>query len=324
MGRIIFHLAPPFAPAYRTPMSSASTPQSTRLSVLIPFGIVVLIWGSTWLVITGQLGVVPPSWSVSYRFVVAGVAMLAWAAYRGELARLDARGWGFALALGVLQFCFNFNFVYRAEQYVTSGLVAVVFALLLVPNSILARIFLGQRMGLQLLVGSAIAIGGVSLLFLHEVRADPNGSTALFTGIGFTLAGVLSASVANVMQATPTARAYPMVGMIGIAMLIGAAIDAAYAWATVGPPVFPADAMYWVGVVYLGIFASAIAFPLYFGIIRTIGPAKAAYNGVIVPVIAMLLSTVFEGYRWSLLAGAGAVLVLVGLVVALTARRPNR
>ena len=305
-------------------MSHAPPPQSARLAVLIPFGIVTLIWGSTWLVITGQLGVVPPSWSVSYRFVVAGVAMLAWAAWKGELARLDARGWAFAGALGVFQFCLNFNFVYRAEGFVTSGLVAVVFALLLVPNATFARIFLGQRMGAQLLAGSAVAISGVALLFLHEARSDPRGTATLLTGIGFTLAGVLSASAANVMQGTATARAYPMLGMLGVAMLIGAGVDAGYAWTTVGPPVFPASPAYWAGVLYLGIAASAIAFPLYFGLIRAIGPAKAAYNGVIVPVIAMLLSTLFEGYRWSLLAAGGAVLVMIGLVIALTARRPNR
>ena len=79
---------------------------------------------------------------------------------------------------------------------------------------------------------------------------------------------------------------------------------------------------YIVGVLYLGLVASALAFPLYFGVLRVIGPAKAAYSGVIVPVIAMLLSTVFEGYLWSPLAAAGAVLAGIGLVVALRARRP--
>jgi drug/metabolite transporter (DMT)-like permease len=79
-----------------------------------------------------------------------------------------------------------------------------------------------------------------------------------------------------------------------------------------------------LGLAYLGIFASALAFTLYFGVLRIIGPAKAAYSSVIIPVIAMLFSTVFEGYRWSLLAGAGAVLTGIGLVIALRARRPAR
>ncbi|SOB79635.1 Permease of the drug/metabolite transporter (DMT) superfamily [Sphingomonas guangdongensis] len=305
-------------------MNAADRPQATRAGILIPFAIVTLIWGSTWLVITGQLGVVPPSWSVSYRFAVGGAAMLGYAAWRGERARLDASGWAFAAALGMLQFVCNFNFVYRAEQYITSGLVAVVFALLLVPNALLGRLFLGQRLGTQLLVGSAIAVCGVALLFLHEVRADPGNTAALLAGLALTGAGVLSASCANVMQGTALARRFPMIPTIGVAMLLGALFDALYAWATVGPPVFDPRPSYWLGVVYLGVAASAIAFPLYFGIIRVVGPAKAAYSSVLVPVIAMLLSTLFEGYRWSPLAAAGALLVIGGLVTALTARRPNR
>ncbi|MEV9195502.1 EamA family transporter, partial [Klebsiella pneumoniae] len=94
-----------------------------RLAILIPFGIVTLIWGSTWLVIRGQLGVVPPSWSVTYRFLIAGIVMLGYAAVRRERVQLDARGWGFAALLGLMQFCLNFNFVYRAEAHIASGLV---------------------------------------------------------------------------------------------------------------------------------------------------------------------------------------------------------
>jgi drug/metabolite transporter (DMT)-like permease len=299
-------------------------PQSTRLAVLIPFGIVTLIWGSTWLVIRDQLGVVPPSWSVSYRFLLAGLCMTAYALVRRESFRLGMRGFAFAGLIGVTQFCLNFNFVYRAEEHITSGLVSVVFALLLVPNALFARIFLGQRLGRQLMLGSAIAIAGIVLLFVREARADPNGPGQALLGIGLTLCAILAASTANVMQATPTAARYPMGSVLAVAMLVGAAIDAGFAFATVGPPLIEHRLVYWLGIAYLGIFASALAFPLYFGVLRTIGPAKAAYSSVIVPVIAMLLSTMFEGYRWSALAVAGAALTAAGLVVALRARRPNR
>ncbi|AJP73088.1 DMT family transporter [Sphingomonas hengshuiensis] len=301
-----------------------NTPRSTRLTVLIPFAIVTLIWGSTWLVIKDQISVVPASWSVSYRFAVAGVVTLIWAAARGDGIRLDARGWGFALALGFAQFVMNFNFVYRAEAHITSGVVAIVYALLLVPNAILARAFLGQKMGRQLLLGSAVAMAGVALLFVHEARLSPVGPHEALIGIGLALAGVLSASVANVMQATRTARAYPMATILGWAMLSGAAIDASWAYATAGAPVFEMRAGYIAGILYLGVIGSSITFTIYFQLIRTIGPAKAAYTSVLIPVIAMLLSTLFEGYRWSLLAGAGSLLALAGLVIALRARRPNR
>lgn len=299
-------------------------PRSSRLSVLIPFAIVTLIWGSTWLVIKDQLHVVPPSWSVTYRFVVAGVAMLIWAAMRKEQLGLDARGMGFAAALGVSQFVLNYNFVYVSEQYITSGVVAVVYALLLVPNAVLARVFLGQRMGAQLVIGSGIAIAGVALLFVHEARLSAAGTQQVLVGIAIAFVGLLFASVANVMQATRTAKAYPMATMLGWAMLIGAALDAVFSFVTVGAPVIELRWGYWIGILYLGVFGSAVAFSLYFALIRTIGPTKAAYSGVVVPVVAMLLSTLFEGYVWSLLAAGGTALVVAGLVVALRARRPNR
>jgi len=299
-------------------------PQSTRARILIPFAIVTLIWGSTWLVIRDQISVVPASWSVTYRFLLAGLAMLAFARAKGERVRLDAAGWLFAMAVGTLQFVLNFNFVYRAEAFITSGLVAVVFALLLVPNALLARLFLGQRLGRQLLVGSGIAMAGVTLLFVHEVRSDPHGPATALTGIGWTLLAILSASCANVLQATRTAKRYPMLPTLAVAMLIGAGLDAVFAFLTVGPPVVEMRIGYLLGILYLALFASALAFPLYYGVLRVIGPAKAAYSSVIVPVIAMLLSTLFENYRWSPLAAGGAALAGAGLVVALTARRPAR
>jgi drug/metabolite transporter (DMT)-like permease len=302
---------------------SDARPNSTRASVLVPFAIVTLIWGSTWIVIRDQLGVVPPSWSVTYRFLVAGLVLQAVAMVRREAVTRDPGFWVFATTLGLLQFVLNFNFVYRAEQHITSGLVAVTFALLLVPNALFARLFLGQRLGRQLLIGSVIAMAGVALLFLQEARTDPSGGHRSFLGIALTACAILSASSANVMQATRTAARYPMVPTLATAMLIGAALDAAWAWITTGPPVIEPRWSYLAGVLYLGVVASSLAFTLYFRIIRTIGPAKAAYNSVIVPVIAMLLSTVFEDYRWTPLAAAGGVLAGIGLVVALSARRPK-
>jgi drug/metabolite transporter (DMT)-like permease len=303
-------------------------PAVTRPRVWLPFLTVVLIWGSTWIVIRDQLGAgaagVPPSWSVSYRFLVAGLALAAIALARRERVAVTKGFLGFAAVLALAQFVLNFNFVYRAEGHITSGLVAVVFALLIVPNAVLARVFLGQRAGGRFLAGSAVAIAGVVLLFVHEARADPSGPGATLVGIGLTACAIVSASVANVMQATERARRHPMIPMLATAMLMGSAMDAAFAFATVGPPVIDPRPAYLAGVLYLGLVGSSLAFTLYFRIIRAIGPAKAAYNGVMVPVVAMALSTLFEGYRWSALPAAGAALAMMGLVIALSARRPAR
>ena len=302
----------------------ADRPRATRLAVLVPFALVTLIWGSTWLVIRDQVSVVPASWSVAYRFLLAGLTMLVLALARRERLLFDARGWGFAVVLGVTQFCLNYDFVYRAEEHLTSGLVAAMFALLLLPNALLGWAFLGQGLSRRFLVGSLVAMAGVALLLVHEVRADSHGGHDAWLGIGFSLAAILAASVANVLQATETAKAYPMVAMLAVAMLIGALLDAATAFALSGPPVIEPRVGYFVGIVYLGVVGSAIAFTLYFNVLRVIGPAKAAYSSVITPVIAMLLSTLFEGYHWTALAVAGGLLTLVGLFMALRARKPVR
>ena len=293
------------------------------LKVQIPFWICTLIWGTTWIVILGQLGTVPPSWSVTYRFLTAGAVMFAYAKFTGAPLRIGRDGQIFAIIFGAAQFVFNFNFVYRAEAHITSGLVAVIFALLIVPNTVFARIFLGTRPSPRFYLGSGIAIAGIGLLFLKEYRAAAAGSDAVLLGIGLTLCGIISASVANIMQATKRAKALPIASLLAWGMLWGTLFNALLAWATVGPPVIEPSFTYVGGVLYLGIAASAIAFMAYFNVIRMIGPGPAAYSSVIVPVIAMLISTIFEGYHWTLLAGAGGVLTMAGLVIALTARRPS-
>jgi drug/metabolite transporter (DMT)-like permease len=289
--------------------------------VLFPFILITLIWGSTWIVIRDQIGTVPPTWSVTYRFIIAAAAMFVYARATGASLRIGKEGHVLALLFGIPQFFLNFNFVYAAEHYVTSGLVAVVFALLLVPNSALARLFLKHPLSGQFVLGSAIAVAGVALLFLQELRASAAHPGQVLLGIGLTLLGMLSASAANIMQATERLRRRPISSMLAWGMAYGVLANAAMAFLLYGPPTAEARLGYWAGVAYLGLLASALAFTFYFGIIRVVGPARAAYSSVLVPIIAMAFSTAFEGYHWSKLAVAGGVLALAGLVIALRSRR---
>ncbi len=291
--------------------------------ILIAFLIVSLIWSSTWIVIKDQLGIVPPVWSVSYRFLIASAAMFLAARLSGIGIALGSGGHRLALALGIAQFVLNYNFVYAAELHITSGLVAVVFALLMVPNALFDRLFFGQRASKGFLAGSAVAIAGVALLFVQEFRQGGTAPAATLTGLGFSMIGLLAASASNVMQLAEGMKKRPVTAMLAWAMLYGALIDMVYALATEGPPVIEARIGYWLGLFYLGLVGSSIAFLLYFRLIRDIGPGKAAYSGVLVPVLAMAISTVVEGYRWSTLALAGGALALAGMVIALRAGRPE-
>ncbi len=290
-------------------------------SIVIPFIIFTAIWGSTWIVIRDQLGVVPAVWSVTYRFVLAAVAMAAVARWKGHSLRLDRGGMIAASIIGAAQFCVNFNAVYLAEMFITSGLVATVFALLLIPNSLLAWGFLGQKPTRRFFWAALVASAGIGLLFLHEVRAAPASSVDIAIGLGLTLIGLLGASVANVYQAGKEARRHPLFALLAWSMIIGALFDAAIALAVAGPPVFDPRPAYWLGVAYLALAASVLCFSLYFPVVRKIGPGKAAYSSVIVPVIAMALSTAFEDYRWTPLSIGGAVLALSGMLLAIIGRR---
>jgi len=285
--------------------------------ILIPFIIITLIWGSTWIVIRDQLGPVPPAWSVTYRYVVASAAMFASALVMRVPLALGREGHLFAVAFGIPQFVLNFNFVYAAEQYITSGIVAVVFALLLVPNSALSRLFLKHLVTGRFLLGSTVAMAGVALLFANEMQNSPASSRQVAIGIGLTLLGVVAASISNVMQASARFRAYPVVALLSWGMFYGTVGNAVVALVLSGGPVFEDRLGYWAGLVYLGVFASALAFTFYLRIIRAVGPGRAAYSSLLVPIIAMALSTLFEGYRWSRLAVIGCLLALLGLYIAL-------
>ena len=294
--------------------------------VLIPFVLIILIWSSTWIVIKDQIGgsdgiAVPSTWSVTYRFMIAAAAMFAYALATRAPLRIGGTGHRLAAPFGILQFSLNFNLVYAAEHHVTSGLVATVFALLMVPNSALAWLFLKQRFTARFAAGSAVACIGVALLFVQEMRSSPISAAEIAVGIGLSLLAVLAASSANVIQASPRAATWPMASLLAWAMVYASIANALFALALDGPPTAEPRIGYWLGLIYLGLFASAIAFPLYFAVIRAVGPGKAAYSSLLIPIIAMAISTVAEGYRWTLLAIAGGLIALAGMAIALSARR---
>jgi drug/metabolite transporter (DMT)-like permease len=276
---------------------------------VLGFVILSLVWGSTWLVIKDQISAVPVGWTVTWRFVLATFGMFALALVRRDSLALARPALLLAAITGLFQFAGNFQLVYRSEHYLTSGIVAVFFALLLVPNALLARVFVGTPVTRRFLSGSLVALAGIGLLFLHEYRIAPAGPA------------VLTASISNVLLATDLAKRQAMVPFIAWSMLFGSLGNAGFAWVTSGAPVFDPRPAYLWGIAYLGIIGSVLTFPLYTSLIRDWGPGKAAYNGVVVPVVAMALSTLFEGYRWSLLAAGGAVLAMVGLLIALSGRK---
>jgi drug/metabolite transporter (DMT)-like permease len=306
-------------------MTQAAAPELSGPSmlsprVLIPFMLTGTIWGSTWFVITGQISNVPAAWGVFYRFMLATPALFVLAVVMGNRLRLNRPEHLLAFGVGIAQFSGNFLFVYHAEAHITSGIVAVMFALLMVPNAVFAKIFIGEKVQPGFIGGSLVAIVGVALLLVHEWRVAPlDGNVGL--GIVLAIGGMLAASIANVVQANPTGRGVPMVSFLAWAMVYGTLFDLAFALITVGPPVVPQAWQFWAGTAYLAIIGSVVTFPLHYNLVREIGAGRTAYNGIVTVCVAMLLSTLFEGYRWTWLTAIGAALALLGMGLALRSKQ---
>src|SRR5438045_900998 len=226
--------------------------------VTLPFIVFTAIWGSTWIVIRGQLGAVPPQWSVAYRFTIAAAAMALIAVAKGDGLRLGRGGLSAAVFLGFTQFCINYNAVYLAERHITSGVVATVFALLLIPATLMGWAFLGQRPSARFAWGSLVAVAGIVLLFVHELHEHSASTREIAVGIAVTVVGMLGAATANVAQARPEVRRFPFLGLLAWSMAAGAVIDAVVAYALTGPPVIDTRPVYLAGLFYLALAASVL------------------------------------------------------------------
>ncbi len=284
-----------------------------------------VIWGSTWLAITMQLGVVSPEVSVAYRFALAAVLLAVWCRAAGRSLRFPRGAHAGLAAQGVLMFGLNYVAIYEAERHVASGLVAVLFSTIVFMNMIASRYLFGTPLTVRGLVGAALGVGGVALLFLPElVAARAGGDAAL--GIAFALGSALLSSLGNMAAVRSQKAGIPVMTGTAWGMAYGAAAAGLCATVRGTPWTFDPHPAYVGSLVYLALLGSIVAFGAYLTLVQRIGAGPASYTGVATPVIAMLLSTLFEGYRWSWVAGTGVLLAVAGnvLVLRVRSRGPTR
>jgi drug/metabolite transporter (DMT)-like permease len=276
----------------------------------------VLIWGSTWLAITFQFGTVPPAVSVVYRFLLAAFILLAWCLYKRLPLRFTGREHLWMLLQGILLFGINYVCVYIAETAVASGLVAVVFSLIVFMNIAGARIFFGTPVKRATLLGAILGVIGILLVFLPEFsRESGNGDATL--GLTLALIGAVSASAGNLLVSRNHRAGLPVVQMNTFGMFYGALMVAGYALVAGQPFVFDWSARYVLSLAYLALFGSIIAFGAFLTLIGRIGADRAGYVTVAIPVVALLFSALFEGLQWHLSLIAGMLLCLAGNVAVL-------
>jgi drug/metabolite transporter (DMT)-like permease len=301
-------------------VGDAAKPASSQWLDVAAILICTLAWGTTWYAITLQLGVVDPVISVTYRFTLAAVLLFAWCLVRGESLALTRAQHAAAFGVGVSTFTINYALVYLAEQWVTSAVVAIVFAAMAFMNLIGFRIAFGQRASLLAWVAALLGIAGICLLSWDEVMSA-NFDTLAMTGIGLTLLGVAASVVGNIYARRGELAGSTIAASTGWAMAYGAGVLAIFALVTGKPWAFEFTPAYIGSLLHLSLIGSVIAFLMYYGLARRRGYALASYISALAPLVAMVVSTVFEGKSWGVLALGGVALVLFGQFLLLRSRR---
>lgn len=279
----------------------------------------VLIWGSTWFAITFQLGKVPAEVSVAYRFALSSAILFAWCGLCRLRLAYSWREHGWMALQGALLFGLNYVCVYLAEAEISSGLVALIFSLIVFMNIAATRVFFGTPLKAATLIAAAMGVGGVVLVFLPEI-GQGTGAGRPLVGLAFALVATISASFGNIVAARNQRRGLPVIQLNTYGMLYGAVFVTLYALAVGRPFVFDDSFEYLVSLGYLSLFGSVLAFGAYLTLVGRIGADRAGYTGAAIPIVAVVLSTLFEGLQWHLTTVAGIVLCLVGNVLVLRRR----
>ena len=278
--------------------------------------VTVLIWGSTWLAIKFQLTTVPPILSVGYRFLLAAAILFAYCALRGRRLGFSGRDHLFMAAQGAFLFAGGYCLTYLATARLTSGLVAVLFSSIMLWNILNLRLFMGQPVARRALSGGLIGLGGISLVFWRDL-AEFRVSASL-TGLGLSLAATYLASLGNIIATRNAKAGVPVTQANAFGMAYGAGFVLAY-WLFSGQGfVFDPSPGYLLSLIYLTVLGSVVAFGCYITLLTRIGAEYAAYMGLLTPLLALGLSTLFEGYRWEATAGAGVGVVLLGNLLLIT------
>jgi drug/metabolite transporter (DMT)-like permease len=279
--------------------------------ILFLYGATVVIWGTTWLAIKFQLGSVDPMVSVLYRFIAAAVTLILYCKLRGLKMRFRGRDHIFMALQGLVLFSVNYWLIYLAEVHVTSGLVAVIFSSIVFMNMLNGAVLLGSPIRAKVAAGAAIGILGIVLVFWPQLAAF---SLSDKTALGLLL-GILStymASLGNIISARHQQNKLPVIQTNAYGMAYGAGIIGLISVVSGRSFNFEMSLPYVGSLFYLTLFGTVIAFGCYLKLIGRIGADRAAYATMLFPIVALGISTVYEGYQWTALNIIGMAVVLIG------------
>jgi drug/metabolite transporter (DMT)-like permease len=281
----------------------------------ILYVVTVLIWGTTWIAIKWQIGVVPAPVSIAYRFWIAAAVLMLSLIIARKSVWPPAKAWRYLFAQGFALFCCNFLCFYYASQYVPSGLVAVVFSTAPLWNAINGRLFLGRTIQAPVVVGTLFGLAGIVLLFLPQMQGHWENA-GMAWGLALALLGTLFFSCGNLLSSRMQALGLTPWLTNTWAMLIGASILTIASLILGMPFSLEPGVRYTSALLYLAIPGSVIGFTAYLLLVGRMGPDRAAYCTVLFPVVALSISTIYEGYHWVPLSLFGLALVLMGNLLA--------
>lgn len=279
----------------------------------------ILIWGSSWFAITFQIGEVHEAVSIFYRFLLAAALLLGYCLVTKRRLRFSLKQHGFIALQGGFLFCLNYVLIYYGTAYISSGLVAVVFSTLAIWNIFNGAVFLKKPVQPLVLFGALLGLVGIALVFAHEfeLARDSLNPDAIWTGLVLVLFSAYSASLGNIISARNQANGLPVLQTNAFGTLYGSLILFCYAIVVGAEFNIEWTAPFTLSLLYLTVFGTIVAFGAYLSLIGRIGADKAAYAMVVFPVVALLISTVFEGFVWTPIALLGMGLVVVGNVVVI-------
>jgi drug/metabolite transporter (DMT)-like permease len=295
-----------------------------------------LIWGSSWFAITFQISDVAVEVSAFYRFSLAAILQIMLMSLLGKLPWVPVREHGWFVMQGWLLFCFNFLLFYNAATFTTSGLIAVVFSMATIFNSLNGFVFHRKVPTLRAICGAALGIAGVCAIFWHDLFGSgsssavistgplPNGelSSGNVTGLLLAVAGTFCFSLGNMVSQHQQKQGRKVMTANSYALAYGSVTLGL--WCLYQGYDFEIDhsTLYLGSLAFLVIPGTIVAFTLYLNLVGRVGAEKAAYCTVLAPIIALSLSTIFEGYRWTLLTLVGVALALIGNLVVFA--KPRR
>lgn len=282
------------------------------------FFICSVIWGTTWWVITYQIGSVSPAIGVFYRFLLSSLIMFMFAYTTGQKLFIYSLKYHLIFVLqGLFNYSLNYILTYQAEKMANSAYVALTFTSLLYFNMIGLKIWFKKRVSSNLIAGGIIGASGIALVFWHEIIGLNFHDQLQIKGILLGLLATFFASLGNMFGHQNHQNKIPVSVFSAYAMMYGALFSLGISTFLNEPISFPLTLSFLSSLVYLSVFGTVIAFWSYQNLIGSIGADKAAYTSIISTAIAVFISHIYEKLTLTPNLIVGITLCLLGNVFAL-------